>query len=180
MFLWKIPFGRLGQITVSVNGLLIMDISALTLKSNAMSWSNWLMKSMFVYLSFSNLCLITFFTRYKDQNARLAAYLTWPDARLRAYLREQGVSEDYIPGDRPSLLRTFATWYLKFYTILLTHLYRRNTYPLDPNPKQRRSSLQQDKRSCKFWRIQSWRSTPSTNESSCRGMGRWQRQGSSM
>jgi cell division septum initiation protein DivIVA len=42
--------------------------------------------------------------KYKDQNARLATYLTWPDARLRAYLREQGVSEDYIPGDRPSLL----------------------------------------------------------------------------
>ena len=52
----------------------------------------------------------------------MAAYLKWPDARLRAYLREHGVSEDYIPGDRPSLLRTFATSYIKF---LLTGLLQR-------------------------------------------------------
>jgi len=35
----------------------------------------------------------------------MAAYLTWPDARLRAYLRERGISEEHIPGDRPSLLQ---------------------------------------------------------------------------
>jgi uncharacterized protein YjbJ (UPF0337 family) len=29
----------------------------------------------------------------------------WPDARLRAYLRNQGVSEDYIPTSRPGLLQ---------------------------------------------------------------------------
>ena len=46
----------------------------------------------------------------------MAAYLKWPDARLRAYLREHGVSEDYIPGDRPSLLRTFATSHIEFLT----------------------------------------------------------------
>jgi hypothetical protein len=49
----------------------------------------------------------------------LAAYLTWPDARLRAYLREQGVGEEHIPGDRPNLLRTFATLYLKNFVIYL-------------------------------------------------------------
>ena len=61
---------------------------------------------------FKSLNQDSFFSRYNDQNVRLATYLTWPDARLRAYLREQGVSEDYIPGDRPSLLRTFAAWHL--------------------------------------------------------------------
>ena len=61
--------------------------------------------------------LYFFFQRYSDQHTKLAAYLTWPDARLRAYLRQQGVSEEYIPGDRPSLLRTFATCGL--YTRLL-------------------------------------------------------------
>ena len=43
--------------------------------------------------------------RYNDQKAKVAEYLTWPDARLRAYLREHGVSEEYLPGDRPGLLR---------------------------------------------------------------------------
>jgi hypothetical protein len=43
--------------------------------------------------------------KYSDQHARMATYLTWPDARLRAYLRRQGVSEEYIPGDRPNLLQ---------------------------------------------------------------------------
>ena len=35
----------------------------------------------------------------------MAEYLVWPDARLRAYLREHGVSEAHLPGDRPGLLR---------------------------------------------------------------------------
>ena len=43
--------------------------------------------------------------RYKDYNAMTASYLTWPDARLRAYLREHGLSEDLVPGGRPGLLR---------------------------------------------------------------------------
>jgi hypothetical protein len=46
----------------------------------------------------------------------MATYLTWPDARLRAYLREQGVSEDYIPGDRPGLLRTFISIFIYVFT----------------------------------------------------------------
>ena len=29
----------------------------------------------------------------------------WPDARLRAYLRERGISEDALPTSRPGLLR---------------------------------------------------------------------------
>jgi hypothetical protein len=55
-------------------------------------------------------CLVhlSFFSKYSDQHAKLAAYLTWPDARLRAYLREKGVT-----GDLPNLLRTLASWYLK-------------------------------------------------------------------
>ena len=65
------------------------------------------------FKSFNLISSPFFFSRYNDQHAKLAAYLTWPDARLRAYLREQGVSEEYIPGDRPNLLRTLATWYLK-------------------------------------------------------------------
>lgn len=43
--------------------------------------------------------------RYHDFQARSAPYLVWPDARLRAYLRERGVPEDKIPGARPGLLQ---------------------------------------------------------------------------
>ncbi|EAU87641.2 hypothetical protein CC1G_09102 [Coprinopsis cinerea okayama7 len=43
--------------------------------------------------------------KYSDVNAKTAAYLAWPDARLRAYLREHGVSEDLVPGGRPGLLQ---------------------------------------------------------------------------
>ena len=64
---------------------------------------------LFILLKSLRLITSPFFQRYSDQHAKLAADLTWPDARLRAYLREQGVSEKYIPGDRPSLLRTFVT-----------------------------------------------------------------------
>jgi hypothetical protein len=45
--------------------------------------------------------------KYKDTSTRTAAYLTWPDARLRAYLRERGVSERALPTSRPGLLRAF-------------------------------------------------------------------------
>ncbi|KAF9078322.1 hypothetical protein BDP27DRAFT_1388222 [Rhodocollybia butyracea] len=34
-----------------------------------------------------------------------APYLTWPDARLRAYLRESGVSDKTLPTSRPGLLQ---------------------------------------------------------------------------
>jgi hypothetical protein len=43
--------------------------------------------------------------RYTDVGSKTAAYLTWPDARLRAYLRDHGVSEDKVPGSRPGLLQ---------------------------------------------------------------------------
>ncbi|KAH8828005.1 hypothetical protein DL96DRAFT_1601260 [Flagelloscypha sp. PMI_526] len=38
-------------------------------------------------------------------NDKTAAYLTWPDARLRAYLREHGFSEAALPSSRPGLLQ---------------------------------------------------------------------------
>ncbi|TFK24859.1 hypothetical protein FA15DRAFT_640498 [Coprinopsis marcescibilis] len=43
--------------------------------------------------------------KYSDVNAKTASYLVWPDARLRAYLREHGLSEEFVPGDRPGLLQ---------------------------------------------------------------------------
>ncbi|KAF9517416.1 hypothetical protein BS47DRAFT_1359684 [Hydnum rufescens UP504] len=42
--------------------------------------------------------------KYIDMSARTASYLTWPDARLRAYLREHGVDDAYVPTSRPDLL----------------------------------------------------------------------------
>ncbi|KAF4611540.1 hypothetical protein D9613_003832 [Agrocybe pediades] len=43
--------------------------------------------------------------KYHDQTAKTAAYLAWPDARLRAYLREHGVDDHKIPTTRPGLLQ---------------------------------------------------------------------------
>ncbi|KIK81108.1 hypothetical protein PAXRUDRAFT_833092 [Paxillus rubicundulus Ve08.2h10] len=43
--------------------------------------------------------------KYADPSAKSASYLVWPDARLRAYLREQGVSESALPTSRPGLLQ---------------------------------------------------------------------------
>ncbi|KAF8841832.1 hypothetical protein BDN67DRAFT_966507 [Paxillus ammoniavirescens] len=43
--------------------------------------------------------------KYTDLSAKSASYLVWPDARLRAYLREQGVSESALPTNRPGLLQ---------------------------------------------------------------------------
>lgn len=42
---------------------------------------------------------------YTDASACTAAYLTWADARLRAYLRERGVSKKALPTSRPGLLQ---------------------------------------------------------------------------
>ncbi|KZV62955.1 hypothetical protein PENSPDRAFT_758355 [Peniophora sp. CONT] len=42
---------------------------------------------------------------YDDATGRAEDYLVWPDARLRAYLREQGVGEDALPTSRPGLLQ---------------------------------------------------------------------------
>ncbi|KAF9460445.1 hypothetical protein BDZ94DRAFT_1265910 [Collybia nuda] len=43
--------------------------------------------------------------KYTDASSRTAAYLAWPDARLRAFLRENGLSEDKVPTARPGLLQ---------------------------------------------------------------------------
>ena len=50
---------------------------------------------------------------YDDASAKTAAYLTWPDARLRAYLRENGVPEASIrPQTRDELLQEVRIrWY---------------------------------------------------------------------
>lgn len=45
-------------------------------------------------------------SRYDDVQARTAAYLTWPDARLRVFLRQHGFSESALPTTREELLRT--------------------------------------------------------------------------
>ena len=42
---------------------------------------------------------------YSAASARAAAYLTWPDARLRAYLREHGVADAALPIGRAGLLQ---------------------------------------------------------------------------
>ncbi|KAI0078390.1 hypothetical protein K474DRAFT_1660392 [Panus rudis PR-1116 ss-1] len=44
-------------------------------------------------------------SKYNDYSARTAPYLVWPDARLRAYLRENGLSEDALPTSRPGLIQ---------------------------------------------------------------------------
>ncbi|KDR78366.1 hypothetical protein GALMADRAFT_245516 [Galerina marginata CBS 339.88] len=43
--------------------------------------------------------------KWNDRVAATNDYLTWPDARLRAYLREHGVSDSHLPGSRPGLLQ---------------------------------------------------------------------------
>jgi hypothetical protein len=50
--------------------------------------------------------------RYNDAWAKTASYLTWPDARLRAYLRERGVAENQLPTNRAGLLRMCVVYYL--------------------------------------------------------------------
>lgn len=46
--------------------------------------------------------------KYDDAAGASASYLTWPDARLRAYLRNHGLDESALPTSRPGLLRTFS------------------------------------------------------------------------
>ncbi len=41
--------------------------------------------------------------KYTDVSSCTAAYLTWPDARLRTYLHEHGVSDAKLPTSRPGL-----------------------------------------------------------------------------
>ena len=52
-------------------------------------------------------------SRYKDYNGRSAAYLTWPDARLRAYLRSHSIAEDSLPTARPGLLQETRIRYVQ-------------------------------------------------------------------
>jgi len=43
--------------------------------------------------------------RYTNVMSRTAAYLTWPDTRLRAFLREHGLDDSNLPDSRTGLLR---------------------------------------------------------------------------
>ncbi|KAJ7160979.1 hypothetical protein C8R46DRAFT_1000948 [Mycena filopes] len=43
--------------------------------------------------------------KYDDVATTSATYLTWPDARLRAYLRNHGLDESALPTSRPGLLQ---------------------------------------------------------------------------
>lgn len=45
--------------------------------------------------------------KYTDATTKTAAYLTWPDARLRAYLRnhDMDTAENMLPTSRPSLIQ---------------------------------------------------------------------------
>ena len=52
--------------------------------------------------------------RYTDASDNVASYLVWPDARLRAYLRERGISENALPTNRPGLLRKSDVFSLHF------------------------------------------------------------------
>ncbi|KAG8691720.1 hypothetical protein FRC11_012004 [Ceratobasidium sp. 423] len=42
--------------------------------------------------------------KYDNVHGKTADYLTWPDARLRAYLRAHGVDDTQVPATRPGLL----------------------------------------------------------------------------
>ncbi|KAB5594625.1 hypothetical protein CTheo_1947 [Ceratobasidium theobromae] len=42
--------------------------------------------------------------KYTEGHAKTAEYLTWPDARLRAYLRSHGIDDSQVPTTRPGLL----------------------------------------------------------------------------
>lgn len=46
-------------------------------------------------------------------HSKTAAYLTWPDARLRAYLRNHGLDESKLPTDRPGLLQEVRIRYVQ-------------------------------------------------------------------
>lgn len=54
-----------------------------------------------------------------DAKNKVASYLTWPDARLRAYLKESGMTEQKMPQQRDELLRKVrdvyehGSWVLK-------------------------------------------------------------------
>jgi hypothetical protein len=79
------------------------------LSTSVTSSSNLLMKSkafFFCVNSKADLGLV----RWTDASARTAAYLTWPDTRLRAYLRSKGVDENTLPKTRDALLSTLTIY----------------------------------------------------------------------
>jgi hypothetical protein len=50
--------------------------------------------------------------KYNEASSKSGAYLTWPDARLRGYLRAHGVDDSYVPTSRPGLLQEVRIrWY---------------------------------------------------------------------
>ncbi|KAF9264470.1 hypothetical protein L218DRAFT_925760 [Marasmius fiardii PR-910] len=51
--------------------------------------------------------------KYNVASDRTAAYLTWPDARLRAYLREKGFPEQKLPRTRSGLLQETRIRYVQ-------------------------------------------------------------------
>ncbi|KAG8747439.1 hypothetical protein FRC10_001110 [Ceratobasidium sp. 414] len=51
--------------------------------------------------------------KYNDVNVRSAEYLAWPDARLRAYLRSNGVDDSMVPTTRPGLLHETRIRYVQ-------------------------------------------------------------------
>lgn len=59
--------------------------------------------------------------KYTGVKDTTAAYLTWPDARLRAYLRANGVDDKYVPTSRPGLLQETRVRYAL--SLLLLVLY---------------------------------------------------------
>lgn len=54
--------------------------------------------------------------KYTDAASRTGAYLSWPDARLRAFLRESGVDDSNLPNSRPGLLQEVRIRYVQSQT----------------------------------------------------------------
>lgn len=50
-----------------------------------------------------------FHDKYNEASTKSASYLIWPDARLRAYLRNHDMqaAENALPTSRPGLIREF-------------------------------------------------------------------------
>ncbi|KAF9219310.1 hypothetical protein BS17DRAFT_426410 [Gyrodon lividus] len=55
-------------------------------------------------------------SKYSDASTKTAPYLVWPDARLRAYLRERGVGESALPTSRPGLLQESRIRWIQAFT----------------------------------------------------------------
>ncbi len=53
--------------------------------------------------------------KYTNLATITAVYLTWPDARLRAYLRAHGLDDAYLPTTRPGLLHEVRIRYVIYF-----------------------------------------------------------------